>query len=74
MVVVLLPFPMDSAYQLGLISEVEGSFPSYTVLSENQEMFSAGQRQPHSNCVHKQDGMYCIDIALFISTTSGSSA
>ena len=52
------------------LSRVEGSFPSLTVLSENQEWNNCSYqvRQPYSNCLCKQDGRSCDDTAVFTST------
>ena len=50
---------------------VEGSFPSFTILSENQQWDKCSHqvRQPHSHCLHKQDGSSYNDTTLLISTT-----
>ena len=50
---------------------VEGSFPSFTILSENQEWDKCSHqvRQLHSHCLHKQDGSSYNDTTLLISTT-----
>ena len=59
--------PVETPHQL---FRVEGSFPSYTILSENQEWdkFSHQVRQPHSHFLRKQDGSSCNDTTLFIGT------